>query len=467
MGSVTVSVITVNYNAGAMLSDCVASVMAQCDQIIVVDNASTDDSLATLGAAFPSNPKLSIIRNERNLGFAKGCNIGTAMASGEIVLFLNPDCVVEPTTIAGLIAALDQHPAAGMAGAMLTDPDGREQGGGRRAVPTPWRSFVRAFGLSRLAYRWPKLFFDFHLHEQPLPDRPIEVEAISGACMMVRRAAMNKVGLLDEGYFMHCEDLDWCMRFRRESWTILFVPDAKIVHYKGVCSRSRPMFVEWHKHKGMMRFYRKFFVHQYPGILMWLVGAGIWLRFLAMVTLYSFEKVKSALREPWSSPNEAATRSRDMAPVLSTAGPLVGVLGATSLVGRGLLPLLAQRGWQVVAFSRNPQTAAGPVVWREPETLHAHDPPISVWICLAPIWVLADYLEWLGQCGATHVVALSSTSRFTKADSSDLTEQELAAKFADSEDRLRAWAQRHGATWTILRPTLIYGFGRDSARLLA
>jgi nucleoside-diphosphate-sugar epimerase len=151
-----------------------------------------------------------------------------------------------------------------------------------------------------------------------------------------------------------------------------------------------------------------------------------------------------------------------MAPVLSTAGPLVGVLGATSLVGRGLLPLLAQRGWQVVAFSRNPQTSAGPVVWREPETLHAHDPPISVWICLAPIWVLADYLEWLGQCGAAHVVALSSTSRFTKADSSDLTEQELAAKFADSEDRLRAWAQRHGATWTILRPTLIYGFGRDS-----
>ncbi|HQQ35608.1 MAG TPA: glycosyltransferase, partial [Rugosibacter sp.] len=164
--------------------------------------------------------------------------------------------------------------------------DGTEQGGGRRAVPTPWRSFVRAFGLHRFAHRWPKLFYDFHLHKQALPERPIEVEAISGACMLVKRAAVEEVGLWDEGYFLHCEDLDWCMLFRQKGWQILFVPDARIVHALGACSRSRRVFVEWHKHKGMVRFYRKFFRHQYPGALMWLVTLGVWLRFgLAAVYL--------------------------------------------------------------------------------------------------------------------------------------------------------------------------------------
>jgi GT2 family glycosyltransferase len=145
---------------------------------------------------------------------------------------------------------------------------------------------VRALGLQRFANRWPKLFYDFHLHQQPLPDKPIEVEAISGACMLVRREAMENVGLWDEGYFLHCEDLDWCMRFRQKGWKILFVPDARISHALGACSHSRRVFVEWHKHKGMLRFYRKFFRHQYPGVLMGMVTAGVWLRFgLAAVYL--------------------------------------------------------------------------------------------------------------------------------------------------------------------------------------
>jgi GT2 family glycosyltransferase len=144
---------------------------------------------------------------------------------------------------------------------------------------------VRAFGLSRLSNRYPRLFSDFLMHKEPLPDRPIEVEAISGACMLVRATARHEVGPLDEGYFMHCEDLDWCMRFRRQGWTILFVPAARVVHYLGACSRSRPIFVEWHKHKGMLRFYRKFFRHQYPGVLMWIVAFGVWLRF-GLISLY-------------------------------------------------------------------------------------------------------------------------------------------------------------------------------------
>jgi GT2 family glycosyltransferase len=282
--SYTVSAIIVNYNAGPLLRACVDSLLA-CPlaiEIIVVDNASHDGSLGSL----PELPHIRVIRNPANVGFAAACNIGIGASSAPFLLFLNPDCVVQPGAVSILLAALQSAERVGMVGGLLVNADGTEQGGGRRAVPTPWRSFVRAFGLHRFAHRWPKLFYDFHLHKQPLPEGPIEVEAISGACMLVKRAAVEDVGLWDEGYFLHCEDLDWCMRFRQRGWQILFVPDARIVHALGACSRSRRVFVEWHKHKGMVRFYRKFFRHQYPGALMWLVTLGVWLRFgLAAVYL--------------------------------------------------------------------------------------------------------------------------------------------------------------------------------------
>ena len=292
----TVSLVVVNYNAGALLRQCVTSALPQVNELIVVDNASSDDSLDEVAALHPDNPKLLIIRNNKNLGFSAACNIGWAHASSSYVMFLNPDCVLKPDSVQRLFQVLESFPEAGMVGGLLVDPDGTEQGGGRRAIPTPWRSFVRAFGLSRYAQRWPKLFFDFHLHKHPLPAHPIEVEAISGAGMLIRRAAMEDVGRWDEGYFLHCEDLDFSMTLRRKGWRIMFVPNAKIVHEKGTCSRSKPIFVEWHKHRGMMRFYRKFFRHQYPGILMWLVALGVWLHFGLLAVYHSLKKAMRMLR---------------------------------------------------------------------------------------------------------------------------------------------------------------------------
>ncbi|MGH8548761.1 MAG: glycosyltransferase family 2 protein [Methylococcales bacterium] len=282
-----VSLTVVNYNGGAFLHSCVASAINQVDELIVVDNASTDTSLKQLETAFPGEKKLRIIRNGQNLGFSAACNAGLGHSTGNFLMFLNPDCVLEPGSVTRLLQVLRDFPDAGMVGGLLVGPDGREQGGGRRAVPTPWRSFVRAFGLSRFSDRWPRLFFDFHLDKQPLPAHPIEVEAISGACMLVRRSAMRDVGQWDEGYFLHCEDLDFSMSLRRKGWKILFVPDTRIVHHKGGSSHCRPIFVEWHKHLGMIRFYRKFFRDQYPGVLMWLVVLGVWLHFLGIATYHT------------------------------------------------------------------------------------------------------------------------------------------------------------------------------------
>ncbi|SOD39855.1 glycosyltransferase family 2 protein [Nitrosovibrio sp. Nv4] len=296
MDRLPVSVIIVNYNAGQFLAACIQSALPQAAEVLVVDNASSDLSLELCAQCFPEEPKLKIIRNAANLGFAAACNIGAAQAREPYLLFLNPDCILSAGSLQRMVQVLETAPEAGMVGGLLINENGMEQAGGRRAVPTPWRSFVRAFGLYRFSTYWPKLFLDFHLHKHALPDDTLEVEAISGALMLVRREAIEDVGLWDEGYFLHCEDLDWCMRFRNKGWKILFVPDAPVVHYKGTCSRSRPVFVEWHKHKGMMRFYRKFFQHKYPGVVMWLVALGVWLRFGAVAAFYSARRAGRWLR---------------------------------------------------------------------------------------------------------------------------------------------------------------------------
>ena len=284
----TVTGVIVNYNAGDVLRASALSWFQAAPEaaLIIVDNASSDgsaDFVAELEEKYP----VRVIWNPKNAGFSVAANQGFRVADTELVLLLNPDCVLQNGALAEMARTLQKNADVGMVGPLLLHPDGTEQAGGRRAVPTPWRSFVRAFGLARFSRRWPKLYQDFYLHKEPLPDHPVEVEAISGACMLVKREAFEDVGLLDEEYFMHCEDLDWCMRFRQAGWRILFVPSAPALHYKGACSHRRPFFVEWHKHKGMVRFYGKFFRHQYPGGLMWLVILGVWLRFGMVATYYA------------------------------------------------------------------------------------------------------------------------------------------------------------------------------------
>jgi len=286
-----VSTIIINHNAGQLLSECIAAALDQVDKVILVDNASTDNSIESVIEHFATDPRLKVIYCQTNIGFAAGCNLGVCEATETDILFLNPDCILQPNSVKTMLKALHSSENVCMVGGLLINPDGTEQGGGRRAIPTPWRSFVRAFGLYRFANRWPSLFFDFYLHKQPLPKKPVEVEAISGACMLVKREAMDDIGHWDEGYFLHCEDLDWCMRFRKNGWKILFVPDAQLVHHHGTCSRARPFFVEWHKHKGMVRFYRKFFKNQYPGFLMWFVSLGVWIRFIIVATFIAAKRV--------------------------------------------------------------------------------------------------------------------------------------------------------------------------------
>lgn len=260
-----VSVVIVNYCAGDSLRRSVASALPFADEVIVVDNASTDGSVDDLLRRFGHNPAVRLLTNARNEGFSAACNRGALESSGDFLLFLNPDAELEVGALPRLVSVMRSDPLAGMAGGLLLNPDGSEQRGGRRLTPSTWGSAIEAFGMARFFRPSDAV----NLERERLPDQVCEVEAISGACMLVRREAMLEVGPLDEGYFMHAEDLDWCLRFRSRGWRILFVPDARVVHSKGVSSRSRPFFVEWQKHRSMLRYYRKhIFSVTFPGILL-------------------------------------------------------------------------------------------------------------------------------------------------------------------------------------------------------
>lgn len=288
-------VIIVNYNAGDLLLACVASAFAAgACTVIVVDNDSHDDSLMRLERAHAGRDSLRVLRNTANLGFAVACNQGARLSTAPNLFFLNPDTVVAADAIDRLLLALHNAPRIGMVGGFLSNQDGSEQPGGRRVFPTPRRAFMRAFGLSRLSKLSHSVWSDFLLHKEPLPTEPIVVEAISGACMLVKREAIESVGFWDEEYFLHCEDLDWCMRFHQAGWRVLFVPDAQVMHVFGGCSQHRPYFVEWHKHRGFLRFYRKFFRSKYPAVLWFSVVVGVWFRFCLVVLRHATSRLKNA-----------------------------------------------------------------------------------------------------------------------------------------------------------------------------
>lgn len=276
------SVVIVNYNSGHYLNLCVESVLqstVDCG-VIVVDNASTDNSLNLV----KKDQRVRIAKNEQNVGFARANNQVLNLACTDYVLFLNPDCIIKPSTLADMLTALSGYPNVGMAGCRILNLDGTEQAGCRRRIPTP----------HRLLSRWRSDEKPYLQNQESVPLEPVLVEAISGAFMLVRQSALAKVGAMDEAFFMHCEDLDWCIRFREAGFDILFVPTVEIFHAKGISSQTRPIAVEWHKHKGMIRLYGKHFTKSYTPTTLFFFKLAIWARFYLMLPYlaikYGFRK---------------------------------------------------------------------------------------------------------------------------------------------------------------------------------
>lgn len=282
MAEPRVSAIVVNYNAGPLLAELASSLAGQpgLSEFIVVDNASSDGSLELLEAGRIRGMPLRVVKNPRNLGFAVACNQGAALAVDRHLLFINPDCRMAAGALARLTALLESRPDVGVAGPLILNADGSEQRGCRRYLPDPRRALMRVLGLGKPAVAGRVAGFD--LAGTPLPEGPAEVEAISGACMLVRSEVFEELGGWDEEYFLHCEDLDLCMRIKHAGFKTMFVPDAVVNHAQGVSSRRRPVFVLWHKHRGMWRYFSKFQRATSPLWLVVLVWFGIWCRFLLL-----------------------------------------------------------------------------------------------------------------------------------------------------------------------------------------
>lgn len=259
------SVLIVSHYSTDVLPRCLDALAAQQSvamEVIVVDNGS-----AVAPAAHPRLDRL--IRNAGNPGFAVACNQAAAQARADWLLFLNPDCFPGPRDLAALLAQAEQaarERRLGALGAQLLEADGRAQAASHRRDPTPAR-LLQGLRRGRAAI------------EPTPPDASAlqEVEAISGALMLMPRAAFEAVGGFDEGYRLHFEDLDLCRRLRQHGLRVLFAPTLRITHLKGTSSRRRPLWVAWQKHRGWRRYYERFDAQALPAPARWAFRLLLWL----------------------------------------------------------------------------------------------------------------------------------------------------------------------------------------------
>lgn len=251
---VDLSIVIVSWNVRDLLRRCLASISALRSpliEIIVVDNGSTDGSAAMVRDEFPT---VNLVVSERNLGYPGGNNVGLRMAHGRYVMILNPDTEVCAGALAALVAYADAHPDVGVVGPQLLNPDGSVQSS-RRRFPTFATALFESTWLQPLAPR--RLLERYYVLDQP-DDVMLDVDWVDGAALMARREAVEQVGLLDEGFFMYSEELDWCRRFRQAGWRVVYLPEAKIIHHRGKSSDQVVAARHIHFNTSKVRYFRKY-----------------------------------------------------------------------------------------------------------------------------------------------------------------------------------------------------------------
>ena len=244
------SVVIVSYNVRHFLEGCLQSVEKAAEgidcEVFVVDNASSDDTMTVLPARFPW---VHFSANDENLGFARANNMAIRQSAGEYVLLLNPDTVIAPDTLSQALDFMDAHPRAGGAGVKMLGEDGTPAPESRRAIPTPWVSALKMLG------------FDRRYYMSHLPwDQPCRIEVVSGAFCLLRREALEQIGLLDEDFFMYGEDIDLSYRLLKGGWENWYLP-LPITHYKGKSTRKSEFRYVHVFYQAMLIFVRKHYSH--------------------------------------------------------------------------------------------------------------------------------------------------------------------------------------------------------------
>jgi len=289
------SIVIVSYNVSSFLDQALTTLEDSArgfeHEVFVVDNASSDDSVAMVRK---KHPKVHVIVNTENLGFAKANNRALKEVSGRYVLLLNPDTVLRHDTLRIMVDFLDTHEDAGAAGCKVINPDGSLQLACRRGFPTPGVAFFKMVGLANL-FPKSKKFGAYNLTYLD-PDTVAEVDAISGSFMMLRKELFDTVGLLDEEFFMYGEDLDYCYRIKEAGWKIFYVPSTEIIHFKGESTKSVPTMQSIHTFYNAMDIFVNKHYSNHPLFLFprWLLMTGIYSR---MAWVYGVSLLKK-IRQP-------------------------------------------------------------------------------------------------------------------------------------------------------------------------
>ena len=244
------SIIIVNYNVRAYLEQCLQSVQKALNgidgEVFVVDNHSEDDSVAVLRTDYLW---VRLIENQENVGFARANNLAIRQSDAEYVLLLNPDTVVDEDTLRQSLTFMDAHPKAGGAGVMMHNADGTLAPESRRAIPTPWVSCLKMLGFT-------KRYYMSHLPW----DQPSQIEIISGAFCLLRKKALDEIGLLDEAFFMYGEDIDLSYRLLKGGWQNWYLPYS-IIHFKGKSTQKSDYRYVHIFYQAMLIFFRKHYGH--------------------------------------------------------------------------------------------------------------------------------------------------------------------------------------------------------------
>ncbi len=279
------SVIIVSYNVAPFLGVCLHSVARAARgleaETIVVDNNSADGSDVLVET---EAPHVTLLRNAANEGFAKANNRGVAHATGQYLLFLNPDTVMPEDFLRRLIHFLDAHPEAGAVGPRLIDGRGRFAPDGKKRFPTLWVALTKALGLGKLAPQSPLLNGYYAVHIGPRQTAPVEV--LSGCCMAVRRAVLERerggsgvpIQAFDEDYFMYCEDVDLSWRIRQAGYQNVYFPEVDLLHYKGESTRKSTLNYVRIFNGALATFVRKHYSSGRAGAFIGALRAGIFLR---------------------------------------------------------------------------------------------------------------------------------------------------------------------------------------------
>ncbi len=277
-----VSAVTVSYYTGPVLWENIASQLAQPElvELILVDNGNTAETRQRLAAMAAAEPRLKLVRTKRNLGFASGCNFGAAQAQSDYLVFVNPDCVLRPDTFGRILDVFAREHGVWLCGGHLEHPDGREQRGGRREILTPWRAMMEVLRLDRLFPDHP-YFRRLHRYDSEAEYGIAEVPTVSGAFMMIPRRYYEQLGGMDDHMFLHCDDIDLCIRIGQMGGRVLYAGHVPIPHHLSTSDVSR-VFVEWHKTRSTSYYFVKHFHTSYPHWFLSLVSTLLWLRFGAL-----------------------------------------------------------------------------------------------------------------------------------------------------------------------------------------